>query len=104
MPLNRPYVFELAAMVLAEPEQRHDVAAVAERNGVDSDHLHRATEILRGISAAGEELDDFVRREYIVDGWLHGYLPLDASPSDPSLTVWKLGQYAEAHYRSHGQP
>ena len=101
MPLSRPYTFELAAMARADPGQHGDIKALAERNGVDADHFERATAILQGVGGTGEKLDDFVRREYILDGWLHGYLPLDASPSDPSLTVWKqLGQFAEAFYRS----
>lgn len=36
----------------------------------------------------------------LIGGWLQGNLPLDASPADSSLTVWQLGQYAEAFYRS----
>ena len=54
MALNRPYTFELAAIVLDEPGQHDDIKALAERN----------------------------------------------SPTDSSLTVWKLGQLAEAFYRS----
>ena len=98
--LNRPYTFELAAMVLADPGQHDDVKALAERNEVGPDHFERAILIVTAIAASGERIEDFVRREYILDGWLHGYLPLDASPNDTSLTTWKLGQFAEAHYRS----
>jgi hypothetical protein len=97
--VNRPYTFELAAMALTEPEQYDDVMALAERNGVNPDLFQRATAILKTLGEQGENVDDFVRREYILDGWLHGYLPLEASLSDPSLTVWKLGQFAEAFYR-----
>lgn len=98
--LNRPYTFELAAMTLADPGQHDDVRGLAERNGVGPDHFERAVLIVRAIASSGERVEDFVRREYILDGWLHGYLPLDASPGDPTLTTWKLGQFAEAHYRS----
>jgi hypothetical protein len=83
MPLNRPYTFELAATALAETAQHSEIRALAERNAVDPDQFERATIILKGVKASGETLDDFVRREYILDGWLHGYLSLDASPSDP---------------------
>ncbi|TDH47874.1 hypothetical protein E2F47_26155 [Mycobacterium eburneum] len=100
MALNRPYTFELAAMVLDEPGQHDEIKALAERNDVDGEHVERAIAILRNISAAGESVPDFVRREHFLDGWLHGYLSLDDSPTDPSLTVWKLGQLAEAFYRS----
>ncbi|WP_396922712.1 hypothetical protein [Mycolicibacterium sp.] len=100
MPLNRPYTFELAAMALAEPGQHGEIKALAERNGVDPDQFERATVILKGIKASGETLEDFVRREYIMDGWPQGYLQLDASPADTTLTTWKLGQFAEAHHRS----
>ncbi|KKF02778.1 hypothetical protein [Mycolicibacterium obuense] len=100
MTLNRPYTFELAAMALADPGQQDDIKALAERNGVGPNHFERAVLIVTAIGASGERIEDFVRREYILDGWLHGYLPLDASPNGTSLTTWKLGQFAEAHYRS----
>ncbi|HEX7826532.1 MAG TPA: hypothetical protein VF477_16640 [Mycobacterium sp.] len=100
MPLNRPYAFELAAMALAEPGQHSEIRALAERNAVDLDLFERATVIIKGVKESGETLEDFVRREYILDGWLNGYLPLDASPTDPALTTWKLGQLAEAHHRA----
>lgn len=100
MTLNRPYTFELAAMALAEPGQHDEIRALAERNGVGADHFERAVRILTSVAGSGDRIEDFVRREYILDGWLHGYLPLDASPNDTSLTTWKLGQFAEAHYRS----
>jgi hypothetical protein len=98
--LNRPYTFELAAMVLADPGQHEEVRALAERTGVGPDHFERAALIVKAIASSGERVEDFVRRESILDGWLHGYLPLGASPGDPTLTTWKLGQFAEAHYRS----
>ncbi|MGP4058541.1 hypothetical protein ACTWP6_27580 [Mycobacterium sp. 4D054] len=98
--LNRPYTFELAAMALADPGQQDEIGATAERNGVGPEHFQRAVLILKALAASGHDIEDFVRREYILDGWLHGYLPLDASPGDPTLTIWKLGQFAEAHYRS----
>ena len=95
---NRPYTFELAAMALADTGQHDEVGALGERNGVGPDHFERAVLILKAIASSGERIEDFVRREYILDGWLHGYLPLDIAGTDPTLTTWKLGQLAEAHY------
>lgn len=97
---NRPYIFELAAISLqsTEPASSAGIRDIAARNGVDLDQLDRAAEILRGVVADGGDLDEWVRNEYILDGRLHGYLPVDASPADAELTTWKLGQFAEAHY------
>lgn len=100
MPENRPYTFELAAAAL---EHAPDIESVAHRNGVDLGQLNRATEILRRLHAGGEDVQDFIRREYVLDGWIHGYLPLDASPADPTLTTWKLSQLAESHYRTQSE-
>lgn len=99
MTQNRPYTFELAAIVLAEPNQHTEIKALAERNGVDPHQFERAIEVLKAVKSSGEVVEDFIRREYLLDGWLHGYLPLDAPASDSTLTTWSLGQLAEAHYR-----
>lgn len=99
MPLNRPYTFELAAMALAEPGQHNDIKALAERNGVDPDHFERATVILKGIGATGERSTTLCAAN---TSWTAGCMATCrwTSPSDPSLTVWKLGQFAEAFYRT----
>ncbi|MGV7570840.1 hypothetical protein PJL70_08550 [Mycobacterium kansasii] len=68
------------------------------RHGVSIEALDRAIGILGVLQRGGEDPQDFVLREYILDGWLHGYLPLDIAGTDPTLTTWKLGQLAEAHY------
>jgi hypothetical protein len=94
---NRPYAFELAALAL----QNDDLDAVrktAAINGVAPLDLDRAIGVLRILKDGGEDLDDFVLREYILDGWLQGYLPLSVQTGDPSLNTWRLGQLAEAHY------
>lgn len=106
MTVNRPYTFELAGHLLAAfnhqvlTEQHHeDIAgqyANAERNGVDRATLERAAHALQRLAPA--DVDEWIRQEYIVDGWLQGYLPLTADPADPSLTTWQLGQLAYTHY------
>jgi hypothetical protein len=71
MDQNRPYTFELAAIVLAEPGQHDEIKALAERNGVEPDQFERAIEVLkiakrtlqvltsgRGISPVGEAMAD----------------------------------------------
>ena len=117
MTVNRPYIFELARQFLIaqheDPAAQHlDVHvftdedhvilaghyANAERNGVDRATLDRAAHTLLRLAPA--DVDEWIRQEYIVDGWLHGYLPLNADPADPSLTTWQLGQLADAHYRN----
>jgi hypothetical protein len=40
-----------------------------------------------------------IRQEYLVDGWLLGYLALTVGAADPNLTIWQLGQLAYANYR-----
>lgn len=76
MPLNRPYAFELAAMAVVDPGRHNDFKDTAERNGVGPDQFDRAAAILKTYVSSVESLEDFVRREYFLDGWLHGYLPL----------------------------
>lgn len=102
---NRPYTFELAALLVSEQDRGDDTAQLQEtatNNGVDLDQLNRAAAIVRALAAAGDDVDEWIRREYLIDGWLHGYLPqpAEASPADPGLTTWVLSQYADAHYRS----
>jgi hypothetical protein len=94
---NRPYTFELAALVLSG-EGIDNVRKTAEVNGVSAPDLERAISILRILKQGGEDPDDFVLREYILDGWLQGYLPLNVASGDPTLNTWRLGQLAEAHY------
>jgi hypothetical protein len=113
--VNRPYIFELARHFLVAQHQdpgaqQHDPVvfteedheniegqyANAERNGVDRDTLNRAAHTLLRLAPA--DVDEWIRQEYIVDGWLHGYLDLSIDPADPTLTTWRLGQLAYAHY------
>lgn len=95
---NRPYTFEMAALTL-NGQDLDGVRKAAESNGVAPADLDRAIAILRVLKEGGEDPDDFVLREYILDGWLQGYLPLNVQAGDPALNTWRLGQLAEAHYR-----
>ena len=94
---NRPYTFELAALVV-NGQDLDGVRKAAEANGVAAADLDRAIAIVRVLQQGGEDPDDFVLREYILDGWLQGYLPLNVQAGDPALNTWHLGQLAEAHY------
>lgn len=103
MTFNRPYTFELAGQLLTARSLGDATAGHylnAESNGVDRAQLDRAVATLQRIAPA--DFDTWIRREYIVDGWLHGYLELSANPDDPTLTVWVLGQRAAAHYDALG--
>ena len=95
--MNRPYMFELAALIL-NGEDSDGVRKTAESNGVVAADLERAIAILQMLQQGGEDPDDFVLREYILDGWLQGYLSLGVRTGDPALNTWRLGQLAEAHY------
>ncbi len=95
---NRPYTFELAALALDDQQPLENIRKTAASNGVALDTLDRAIAVLRILQRGGEDPQDFIMREYILDGWLHGYLPLDVAATDPALSTWKLGQLAEAHY------
>ncbi len=95
--INRPYTFELAALVLTG-EDLESVRKAAESNGVAPADLDQAIAILRVLQQGGEDPEDFVLREYILDGWLQGYLPLGVQAGDSTLNTWRLGQLAEAHY------
>lgn len=94
---NRPYMFELAALV-AEGQDHENVRNTAVANGVRGECFDRAVEVVRLLQRGGEDLQDFVLREYILDGWLQGYLPLDIPADSPMLTTWQLGQLSTAHY------
>jgi hypothetical protein len=94
---NRPYTFELAALALSG-QSLDSVRTTAEVNGVGAADLERAISILCILQEGGEDPDAFVLREYILDGWLQGYLPLNVQAGDPILNTWRLGQLAEAHY------
>ncbi|MEX7474564.1 hypothetical protein AB4Z39_33275 [Mycobacterium adipatum] len=100
MTYNRPYTFELAYQLLtAQPgDDLVGHYANAASNGVDRPALDRAAQTLRRLAPA--DVNTWIRQEYIVDGWLHGYLDITADPADPTLTTWKLGQLADAHYRN----
>ena len=95
---NRPYTFELAALALDDQQPLENIRKTAVSNGVALDTLDRAIAVLRILQRGGEDPQDFILREYILDGWLHGYLPLDNAATDRALSTWKLGQLAEAHY------
>lgn len=100
---NRPYTFQLASFLLEATQRNEDPASVREtatRNGVDLDQLDRAAQILQRLAADGEDIDEWIRREYILDGWLHGYLELDASPADSTFTTWNLAQFADGYYET----
>jgi hypothetical protein len=97
---NRPYTFELAHQLLADRHAGQDVEghyANAERNGISRAALNRAAATLQRV--APEDFASWIRQEYIVDGWLHGYVDVTAAGSGAELTTWVLGQLADAHYR-----
>ncbi|GAA2429183.1 hypothetical protein [Mycolicibacterium llatzerense] len=98
MSYNRPYIFELAHQLLADRHAGNSVEghyANAERNGISRAVLDRAANTLQRI--APEDFVTWIRQEYLVDGWLHGYVDVAAGSAD-ELTTWVLGQLAEAHY------
>ena len=97
--MNRPYVFELAVLAL-DPEVGQDNARKTARdNGIDDAVFDRAVGVLHRVKDGGEDIDDFVLREYILDGWLQGYVPLGAQASNAMLTTWRLAQLAQEHYQ-----
>lgn len=105
MTYNRPYTFELANELLTDRAAGHDVAghyANAERNGISRADLDRATATLRRL--APEDFATWLRQEYIVDGWLHGYVDVNADGSGADLSTWVLGQLADEHYRADQTP
>ena len=105
MTTNRPYTFELANILRTARINGEDCTSlreVATANNVDLDQLDRAAAIVDTLAAEGTDIDEWIRREYIIDGWLHGWLPAQAALNDPALSTWKLSQYADAHYRQAG--
>ncbi|MCA4726665.1 hypothetical protein [Mycolicibacterium fortuitum] len=100
--VNRPYMFELAALIVRAEERHEEVASLrqaAARNAVDATELDRTVELLRRFHATGTDIDEWVRQEYFVDGWIHGYLPPDLAPT---ASVWQMAQYAAAYYSEAG--
>lgn len=94
---NRPYIFELAGLLLDAAGSQDAATSITDAaidNGVELAELTRATEILLGLAREGRDVAEWIRGEYFIDGWLHGYLPLSASPADASLTTWTLAQLA----------
>lgn len=100
MPENRPYAFELGAILYRETAagQTTNIRDVAADNGVSAEQLDRAAAIIARLDADGQDIDEFIRREYVIDGMLNGYVPLDASLRDPTLSTWTLSQHADNHY------
>ena len=101
MSTNRPYLFELATLIRTARINGEDLSSlrdVAAHNNIDLAELDRASSIVDALAAEGTDLDEWVRREYIIDGWLHGWLSPQASFNDPALTSWKLSQYAYDYY------
>lgn len=96
---NRPYVFELASQIVEQVKRGQDDTATrdaAARNGVDAGELDRAVAIVEHFAAGGADIQQWLHQEYVIDGWLRGYLSLDSSASD--VSTWTLGQLAENHY------
>ncbi|GAB5901193.1 hypothetical protein [Mycolicibacterium mageritense] len=105
--LNRPYVLQMAVALTVPGRDDEFYARVresAENNGVSAELLDRAAFIADGVRRGGTDVDEWIRQEFLVDGWLHGYVPLDASPTDPDWSTWKLAQLNEEHYRADGAP
>jgi hypothetical protein len=98
---NRPYTFELASTLLDARRRGEPVAGhydIASRNGIAHDALDRAAATLERLAI--EDCATWIRHEYIVDGWLNGYLDINADPADPTLTTSLLSQHADLHYRA----
>lgn len=96
---NRPYVFELATQfveLVARGGDGSDTRELAARNDVDAGELDRAIAIVQGFISGGADVTQWLHQEYVIDGWLRGYLPLETSPAD--VTTWTLGQLADNHY------
>jgi hypothetical protein len=60
-------------VLAAQRRRQRRIQKTAEANGVAPATLERAIAILQILQRGGEELDDFVLREYILDGRLQGY-------------------------------
>lgn len=99
MNFNRPYTFQLTDQLLSAHSLGHDTAghyANAASIGVDRDQLDRAAVTLQRLNPA--DFDTWIRREHIVDGWLHGYPDPSGRSYRPTLTARPLGQRAATHY------
>lgn len=97
---NRPYIFPMAAALRVPGRDDEYYARVrdsAENNGIAADQLDRAA-FVDGVRRGGTDMDEWIRQEFIVDGWLHGYVSLDASPTDPEWSTWTLAQRNDEHY------
>lgn len=102
---NRPYVFELAAQfveLVARGDDGSDTRELAARNDIDAGELDRAIAIVQGFISGGADITQWLHQEYMIDGWLRGYLPLDTSPAD--VSTWTLGQMADNHYAGRTSP
>lgn len=98
---NRPYVLQMAVALMTpgfDDEYYSGVRSAAESNGVSAEELDRAAFVVDGVQRGGGDLDEWIRQEFIVDGWLHGYVPLELDPSDPKWSTWKLAQFNDEHY------
>jgi hypothetical protein len=99
---NKPYLWEIVANALAPDSGTtlDDVRTLADRHGIPGLSVDRAMATLTALAASGEDLDEWVRRQYVLDGWMQGYLQIDAAAlSDvETFSTWKLGQLAYAHY------
>ncbi len=96
--VNRPYMFELAALIVRAEERHEEVESLrqaAARNAVDATELDRTVDLLRRFHASGTDIDEWVRQEYFVDGWIRGYLPQDLAPT---ASVCQMAQYAAGYY------
>lgn len=105
MTSNRPYLFELTALLRTTRQNNEDetnLREAATHNRIDLKELDRVAAIVDALAADGIDLDEWVRREYIIDGWLRGWLSPQTSLDDPSLTTWKLSQFADEHYLAKG--
>lgn len=97
MPENRPYTFELASFLLEAKRNNTDTANIhetAQRNGVDTGQLQRAADILEHFTTNDQDTAEWIHREYLIDGWLHGYIP----PDQTDIPTYIAAQLAEAHY------
>ncbi|BBX30449.1 MULTISPECIES: hypothetical protein [Mycolicibacterium] len=97
---NRPYVFELAAQALISAEEAEISRSIVERKDISTESFDRAVATVQALKAAGEDLDEWVRRQYIVDGWLQGWLQVDAQllTDAAAASTWQLAQLAAGFY------
>lgn len=99
---NRPYIFEMAKQIVdvtARGEDPSKSREAALHNGIDPGELERAVVIVQHFISSGSDVEQWLHQEYIIDGWLRGYLPLETSASETG--IWTLGQMADAFYATH---